>query len=79
MEKIKPYFPFAFQAKADAIALVINIVVHLIIGAVAGVVFSILGSIDLIGVLFNIAGSVVGLYLTVSLILSILDYLKVLK
>ena len=79
MNNLKTYFPFAFQPKADVIALVINIIVHLIIGAVVGVVVGLLNSLPLVNVVIGLAGAVIGLYLTVSTVLSILHFLKIVK
>lgn len=47
--------------------------------AVAGVLIGILANIPLIGVIVGAVGGLVGLYFTISLVLSILDYFKVLK
>jgi magnesium-transporting ATPase (P-type) len=60
-------------------ALVINIIIHLVVDAVAGVLIGILANIPLIGVIVGAVGGLVGLYFTISLVLSILDYFKVLK
>lgn len=79
MNMIKPFFPLAFAAKKDIIALVINILFHIVADAVAGLVIGFLGDLPLIGWAFALVGSVIGLYFLVSLVLSILDYLKILK
>ena len=80
MNTLKTYFPFAFQPKADIVALIVNIIVHIIVGALAAVVIGLLASLPLIfGIVIRLLGILVGLYFTVSVILSILDYLKILK
>ena len=72
MDMLKKLFPFSFGA-ADIKALVIKIVIYLLVSAVVGFV---LGLIPGVG---GIVGGIVGLYCTVGWILSVLDYLKVLK
>lgn len=79
MDMLKKYFPLAFKPKKDIAALVINIIIHLVVDAVAGVLIGILANIPLIGVIVSAVGGLVGLYFTISLVLSILDYFKVLK
>ena len=72
MDMLKKLFPFSFGA-ADIKALVIKIVIYLLVSAVVGFV---LGLIPGVG---DSVGGIVGLYCTVGWILSVLDYLKVLK
>lgn len=79
MEMLKKIFPYAFVVKKDVAALVINILVHIVAGFVVGLVIGLLNFIPIVGLLLNIVGKIVELYLTVSLVLSVLDYFKVLK
>ena len=79
MDMLKKYFPLAFAAKKDITALVINIIIHIVINAVAGVAIALLVKIPLIGIIVSTVGGLVGLYFLISLVLSILDYLKILK
>lgn len=79
MDMLKKYFPLAFAAKKDITALVINIIIHIVINAVAGVAIALLVKIPLIGIIVSTVGGLVGLYFLTSLVLSILDYLKILK
>ena len=79
MEMLKKYFPLAFAAKKEVVALVINILIHIVADTVAGIAIGLLSGIPLVGALISILGGVIGLYFTVSLVLSILDYLKILK
>ena len=72
MATLKKIFPLAFKAKKDIGALIVNILIHVIADVVAGLI---IGLLPILGIL----GGVIGLYFTVSVILSILDYLKVLK
>lgn len=79
MDMLKKFFPYSFQAKKDIAALVINIIVYVVVGAVAGFVIGILDGIPVLGIIFGLIGSLVGLYTLAGIVLSVLDYLKVLK
>ena len=79
MDMLKKLFPFAFTNKADILALVINLIVQLVAGALIGWVFALLAQIPFIGWLLGTIGSLIGLYILVSIVLSVLDYLKILK
>lgn len=79
MDMLKKFFPLAFKPKKDIAALVINIIIHLVVDAVAGILIGILANIPLVGAIVGAVGGLVGLYFTVSLVLSVLDYFKVLK
>lgn len=87
METLKKFFPYSFKEKKDVAALVINILLHIAVSVGVGIVIAVLGLllafIPLIGTivisLLNIIGTVVGLYLLIGIVLSCLDYFKVLK
>lgn len=79
MNMLKKFFPLAFAEKKDITALVINIIIHIAIDAVAGVIIGLLAAIPLVGIIISAVGGLVGLYFLISLVLSILDYLKILK
>ena len=72
MATLKKIFPLAFKAKKDIGALIVNILVHALADIVAGLI---IGLLPILGIL----GGVIGLYFTASVILSILDYLKIIK
>lgn len=79
MDMLKKFFPLAFAAKKDITALVINIIIHVVIDAVAAVAIGILAKVPLVGIIVSAVGGLVGLYFLISLVLSILDYFKILK
>lgn len=79
MEMLKKYFPYAFKEKADIAALVINIIIHIVVGAVVGIVIGLFSFIPVLGKLLGALGSLIDLYIFISLVLSILDYCKVFK
>ena len=72
MDMLKKLFPYSFGAE-DVKTLIIKILVYVLGGTVA--VF-VLGLIPILG---TILGWVVNIYTTVGWILTVLDYLKVLK
>ncbi len=78
MEALKKFFPYAFKA-VDVKALIISIIIYAIIDIVCGVVIGLLAKIPLIGIIFSLIGSIIGLYALVGIILSILVFAKVIK
>ncbi|MBR5290016.1 MAG: hypothetical protein IKU28_03370 [Erysipelotrichaceae bacterium] len=77
MKSFKKYFPFAFTEKKDIAAVVVNVVLHIVAGWIAGIVLGIVGFLPVIGLIAGLAGAVVELYLLVSMVLSVLDYCKI--
>ena len=72
METLKKIFPLSFKEKKSVGALIVNILLHVLGGAVAGVI---IGILPILGIL----GGIVELYFTAGIVLSVLDYLKVIK
>lgn len=79
MDMLKKFFPFAFTAKADIAALVISILIQLVIGVVIGFVIGIVALIPIVNLLVGLVGGLADLYITASIIITLLDYFKVLK
>lgn len=78
MDILKKFFPAAFKA-TEVKALIISLVIYVLIDIVCGFVIGLLASIPVIGIIFSLAGSIVGLYALVGIVLSILVFLKVVK
>lgn len=78
MELLKKYFPYSFGAGSVA-QLVVKIIVLLVAGTIATFVLGLLSSIPVLGLVVKLVCSLIDLYVLVSIVLSILDYLKVLK
>ena len=72
MATLKKLVPLSFKAKNGIGGLIVNILIHVLADAVAGLIIAIL---PILGIL----GGLIGLYFTVGLVLSILDYLKIIK
>ena len=79
MEALKKIFPLSFTEKKTIGALIINILIQLVVCAIAGVLIGIFVDLPLIGGIIGIVGGLIGLYEIIGIILSILDYAKVLK
>ena len=79
METLKKIFPFSFTEKKDVAALIINILIQLVVGIVAGVLIGILARIPIVDLVVGLVGGLVGLYALAGIIISVLDYFKVLK
>ncbi len=78
MDMLKKIFPFSFKSK-EVKDLVINIVIYLVASIVGGWLLGLLGGIPLLGVIFDLIGSLFGLYCLVGIVLAVLDYFKILK
>jgi hypothetical protein len=79
MATLKKLFPLAFKEKKTIGALIVNVLIHLVFNVVAGAVIGLLSGLPLIGWVFGLVGGLIGLYFTVGIVLSVLDYLKIIK
>ena len=79
MDILKKYFPYSFKEKKDVAALIINILIYLVVGIVVGALIGILALIPILGLVIGLVGGLVDLYILVAIVLSVLDYMKVLK
>lgn len=78
MDFLKKFFPHAFKA-TELKAFIISLVVYILVDIVCGFVIGLLAAIPVIGIIFSLLGSLVGLYAFVGIVLSILVFVKVLK
>lgn len=78
METLKKYFPQAFKA-VDVASLIVAILIYIVFDVVAGAVIGLLSGIAVIGILFSILGTLVGIYATAGIVIAILVFCKVLK
>ena len=79
MDLLKKVFPFSFGAKKDLAALIINILIYVVAAAIGGAIIGILAKLPIIGFIFGLIGSLIGIYSIAGIVLSCLDYLKILK
>ncbi len=78
MDILKKFFPHAFKAKELA-AFIITLIIYLVIDVVCGFVIGFLASLPIVGIIFTLLGSLVGLYALIGIVLSILVFAKVIK
>ncbi len=78
MDKLKKFFPFAFKA-TEVKPFIVSLVIYALIDIVCGIILGLLAKIPIIGILFSLLGTVIGLYALAGIVLSILVFLKVIK
>jgi len=78
MDILKKYFPHAFKA-TELNAFIITLIIYILIDVVCGFVIGLLAKIPVLGIIFGLLGSLVGLYALIGVVLSILVFVKVLK
>lgn len=79
MDMLKKFFPLSFQPKPDVASLVINVLLQLVVGVVIGWVIGIVVLIPIVGLIVGLVGGLLDLYIAAGIVLSILDYFKILK
>lgn len=78
MDLLKQIFPLSFRAK-DTTNLIIVLVIYLAAGFVGSFILGVLSFIPIIKYLFMIIGWVLEIYVFAGIVLTLLDYFKVLK
>ena len=78
MDMVKKFFPNAFKAK-ELSSFIVALVIYALIDVVCGFVIGLLAKIPVLGIIFSLLGSIVGLYALVGIVLSVLVFVKVLK
>lgn len=78
MDILKKFFPVAFKA-TEVKAFIISLIIYVLIDIVCGFVIGLLAKIPVLGIIFSLLGSLVGLYALVGVVLSILVFVKVVK
>ena len=78
MDMVKKFFPNAFKAK-ELSSFIVALVIYVLIDVVCGFVIGLLAKIPVLGIIFSLLGSIVGLYALVGIVLSILVFTKVVK
>ncbi len=76
MDLIQKIWPTAFMTKKnDVVSLVIQIVILLVACAVAGLIIGFLQALPVVGIIFTLVGSLLGIYSLVGIVLCILSFL----
>ena len=78
MDILKKYWPHAFKA-TELNNLIITLIIYILVDVVCGVVISLLAKLPIVGVLFGVIGTLVGIYALAGIVLAILIFAKVLK
>ncbi|MBQ5809996.1 MAG: hypothetical protein IIW23_00265 [Clostridia bacterium] len=78
MDLLKQIFPLSFRAK-DTTNRIIVLVIYLAAGFVGSFILGVLSFIPIIKYLFMIIGWVLEIYVFAGIVLTLLDYFKVLK
>lgn len=80
---LKQIFPFSFGEKKDVAGLVMNILIYVVGGLVAGFIIGLPALLPLIGGILGVIAGLIGtlgeIYVIAGIVLSVLDYLKILK
>lgn len=79
MDILKKVFPFAFTPKKDLATLIILVIIYVVVGIVVGWALSLLHLIPFMGLIANLLSTLIGLYILATIVLTFLDYFKVLK
>lgn len=75
---IEEVFPQAYKS-TELTPFIVSLIIYVLIDVVCGFVIGLLAKLPILGVIFSLLGSLVGLYALVGVVLSILVFVKVLK
>ena len=76
MEYLKKFWPTPFQIKEkDVKSFLIQLIIFIVVCAVVGILIGILAGIPIIGIIFGLVGSLMGIYSLVGIVLCILVFL----
>jgi uncharacterized membrane protein YkvI len=78
METVKKLFPLSTSC-SDNESFIRNLIIYVVAIVICSLIFSLLGKIPLLGIVFSILGWVVDLYLVVGIVLAVLLYFNILK
>ena len=76
---LKKFFPISFKYADTVTNLIIGILIYIVGDIIAGAVIGLLAAIPLIGWLFGLVGSLVGLYCLAGIVIQVLVFTTVLK
>lgn len=80
MGLLKAIWPIPFKVKKlNIISLVFRLVLFLVVTAIIGVLMGILAGFPVIGTVFSVIGSLMGIYNIVGIVLCILKFLGTIK
>ena len=79
MDTLKKLFPISFKYAGDITQLIIGILIYVVGGAIAGAVIGLLSAIPVIGLVFSLVGSLLGIYCLAGIVIEVLLFAKILK
>lgn len=80
MDLLRKIWPTPFKVEPGKIgSLIIQVIIFLIVCAIVGFVASLLTSVPVVGIVFTVITSLMGIYSTVGIILCILKFVGVVK
>jgi len=79
MDILKKIFPLSWAFTKDVANLIIGILIYVVGGAIAGAIIGLLAAIPVIGIIFGLVGSLIGIYSLAGIVIQILVFTKVLK
>ncbi|MBO5869859.1 MAG: hypothetical protein J6Q89_03825 [Clostridia bacterium] len=79
MGLLKTLWPYAFNQKKDIAALIISIVLQLVAAIIVGFIITILAKIPIVNIIVGLVGGLIDLYFFVGIVLTLLNYFKILK
>lgn len=80
MDLLKKFWPTPFKIKEkDLASFLIQLIIFIVIVAVVGFLIGILADLPIIGIIFSIAGSLIGVYNIVGIVLCVLRFLGIVK
>ena len=80
MDFLHQLWPTPFKVKkGNVVSLIVYLVIFLVVCALVGWLISLLASIPVIGIIFSILGSLIGIYSLVGIILCLLKFFNVIS
>lgn len=83
MDLLKKIFPISFAQKKDLGTLIVSVIIQVVAGLIISVTLGVLGrfigGLFVLSAMLGLLGSIVGLYITGSIVFTFLDYFKVIK
>ena len=78
MDIFKKIFHFSFNSK-DVTNLIIALIFYIIVCGICGAIIGFLAKIPILGIVFSLLGSVLGIYSLIGIVLSVLTFIKVIE
>ena len=75
MDILKKFFPISFSAK-ELKPFIISLVIYVLVDVVCGFVIGLLAKIPVLGILFSLLGSIIGLYALMGIVLSVFVFVN---